>query len=79
MKSKQKYFPDFGYSSPHRTKQECANPAFADSHLHRIGIFAEEYLEDGLPGYSCIHKCVNCGKVFKDKIFIPNRRPKSVI
>jgi hypothetical protein len=37
MAKDQKYIPDFGYSSPERTRAVCNNPAFMDRKLHRIG------------------------------------------
>jgi len=67
MDSKQKYYPHFGYDRPRRTKKECEFPAFYDKNAHRTGIFAVEYHEEGLPGYSCIFKCVNCGREFPFK------------
>lgn len=78
MDSKQKYYPEFGYVAPKKTKKECEVPAFADKNLHRVGIFAGKYLEDGLPGYICIYKCVNCGKVFKKQTFQPSQKLNTI-
>lgn len=77
MDSKQKYYPHFGFDTPRRTKKECESPAFADKNLHRIGIFAIEFHSNGLNGYSCIYKCVNCGRKFNFRrgmkvFFIPS-------
>ena len=79
MESNQRYYPQFGYDAPRKTKGECTNPAFADRNLHRIGVFADNYLDDGLTGYSCIYKCVNCGKVFRKKTFKPSRKLVEVL
>lgn len=73
MDSNQKFFPDMGYTSPRKIKgvKECSNPAFADHRLHRIGVFKEFYYADGLQGWSCILKCVNCGREV-EKVFVPS-------
>jgi hypothetical protein len=69
MNKNQKYFPDYGYTSPKRTRQVCSNPAFLNHHLHRVGYFKKpRYYSDGLPGYVAIAKCVNCGRVFEEDI-----------
>lgn len=71
MEKNQKYRPDYGYTAPKRTPQKCNNPAFMDHKLHRVGYFKiKQLLNDGLPGYVAVAKCVNCGLVFcNDTIF----------
>ena len=67
MEKDQKYTPDYGYTAPKRTRQECSNPAFMDHNLHRVGYFKKpRYYSDGLAGYVAVAKCVNCGRVFED-------------
>lgn len=39
MKTNQKFYPEFGYTTPIETQEECSNPAFADKYLHRVGRF----------------------------------------
>lgn len=68
IKKNQRFVPNFGYTAPKKHKK-CPNPAFGDHRLHRVGIFAERYEFDGLPGYSCQKKCVNCGEEF-GRVFI---------
>lgn len=84
MNTNQKYYPHFGYMSPRKTKYECENPAFADKKLHRIGLFAAEFHSKGLNGYSCIVKCVNCGKEFDytegmKRVFVPSKKKSRYI
>jgi len=62
----QQYIPDFGYSTPIRTKEACSLPAFDDINVHRVGIFAKSYHNDGQEGYICEYRCVNCGRVSHD-------------
>ena len=50
---------------------ECQNTNFANHKLHRVGVFKEFFDSDGLPGWSCVLKCVNCGKEVK-KVFVPS-------
>lgn len=78
MEKNQKYFPDYGYSSPKRTRQECINPAFKDHNLHRIGYFKiqKHYNIYGLPGYVAVAKCVNCGRVFNNDTLFHKELPK---
>lgn len=64
--------PEFGYDSPRKTWDKCKNPQLADEYCHLIGLFAEDYLEEGNPGYSIIRVCVGCGKNF-GKVFKPSR------
>lgn len=72
MDTLQKYFPDFGYTAPIRTKEDCPSPAFKSHRLHRCGYFKKYYDSDGLPGWVCSVKCVNCGREFpKLECFIP--------
>lgn len=74
METNQKYTPDFGYIPPVRTRNECPNPAFTSRKLHRCGYFKQRYDSDGLPGWSCIAKCVNCGRDFpKLGVFVPDK------
>lgn len=73
FETKQIHFPDKGYDAPKRTASKCANPAFADENLHRVGIFLGDYDDDGLPGYHLGKKCVNCGLQF-DGSFLPSKR-----
>jgi len=72
----QKYTPDCGYREPKRTRDPCINPAFMDTHLHRIGLFRlPRYYSDGLSGYVAQGMCVNCGKVFTEiSAFIPDTK-----
>jgi hypothetical protein len=64
--------PEFGYTEPKRTTAECPDPEFADHHMHRVGVFAVKYDEDGLPGYICEQRCVRCGRVF-GRTFHPSK------
>jgi len=75
MEKNQKYTPDFGYSSPERTKTACVNPAFMDHKLHRVGWFKVRYDTDGLPGWLVEKRCVNCGLAF-DTAFYPVKKGK---
>ena len=62
---KQKYIPEYGYCSPIKTVKKCILPAFADEQIHRIGLFRNEYIDDGdFKGYTTLKKCVNCGHTF---------------
>ena len=68
--------PDFGYTEPVRTKTPCTDPAFADNHLHRVGIFKVEHWgakgdrdENGLPGWTTQKICMQCGRKFKPDAF----------
>jgi len=79
MDTNQKYQPDFGYSSPVKTKKECINPAFFDHNLHRVGWFATRFDGDGLPGYIIEKRCVNCGKSFKKRKYGSAFRPSKPI
>jgi hypothetical protein len=79
MDKNQKFFPDFGYEAPRKTRRECPNPAFLNHNLHRIGIFKKYHssdVDDGLPGWITKLMCVNCGKEFKGGYFHPG--PKEV-
>lgn len=69
----QKYFPDFGYLPPQIIKgvKACPSPAFKDKRYHRIGIFKVEFDADGVPGWFCEEKCVNCGHVAGGR-FVPS-------
>lgn len=69
----QKYFPEFGYLEPVRMRgvKECESPAFVDKTLHRIGVCKVRFDADGLPGWICEEKCVNCGRVVR-KVFVPS-------
>ena len=75
MEKNQKYMPDYGYTTPKRTRKECTNPAFMDHNFHRVGYFRiPKFHNDGLPGYVAVAKCVNCGRVFdNDTIFHPSK------
>jgi len=77
----QKYYPEFGYSSPIRTDERCEQPTFADPHYHRVGIFALSYHKEGQKGYICEYRCVNCGRVLinksaKGSFFIASKKLK---
>ena len=73
LEKNQKYTPDFGYSSPERTKAVCVNPVFMDHKLHRVGWFKVRYDTDGLPGWLVEKRCVNCGLAF-DTAFYPVKK-----
>jgi hypothetical protein len=70
MAKGQKYVPDFGYSSPRRTRAVCNNPAFMDHKLHRVGWFKVRYDTDGLPGWLVEKRCVNCGLAFDSALYL---------
>lgn len=62
---------DFGFDTPHRTKSKCANPVFADHHLHRIAVMKDEHFgskgdrdEGGAQGWVAKSICTGCGKEF---------------
>ena len=79
MDSNQKYCPHFGYMSPRKTKHDCENPAFVNKKLHRLGLFAIKFHGDGISGYTCIVKCVNCNKEFnyfkgEKQVFAPSKK-----
>tara|TARA_R110000744_G_C19367560_1_gene562055 strand:+ start:1760 stop:2017 length:258 start_codon:yes stop_codon:yes gene_type:complete len=58
---------------PIKTKKECSNPAFMSKLYHRVGLCKVKYHDDGLKGYSCIKKCVMCGRRF-DSGFLPSNK-----
>jgi len=74
FETKQVLIPDRGYSAPIGTKAECKNPAFADHHLHRVGVFYGDFDANGLPGHHLIFKCVNCGRVLPKSMFLPSHK-----
>lgn len=67
--------PDYGYSPPVKIPgvSECENPCFKDPGLHRIGIFKDRYHDDGLAGWSCVKKCVGCGRVVGRMFVVADR------
>jgi len=73
MEKGQIYTPDFGYSSPRRTPENCRKPAFIDKRFHRVGWFKDRYDEDGLPGWIAVLKCVNCGREFGTAFYPSNK------
>jgi hypothetical protein len=72
----QRFVPDRGYTAPISTRAECSNPAFADHNLHRVGFFRGRYCDQGIPGWSYVKKCVNCGREFDSVFFV---EPKEAV
>lgn len=64
--------PLFGYDSP---RGKCKRSDFAGGY-HRLVWFPMFYDDDGLPGYSLMKRCVNCGKFMGGGIFEPGPRIK---
>ena len=59
------------FIAPKATKQECANPTFADKHLHRVGVYKGDRPTDGgLDGWSLKAECVQCKRQFKYPYFL---------
>lgn len=58
--------PDFGYTSPKKTKKQCTNPEFKDKYFHRIAVMKKKLYTDGLmPGWTILGICCGCGRKFK--------------
>ena len=72
---------DFGFNAPKETTAKCKNPVFASPYYHRIALMKDYHIgskgdidDNGVPGWIVKQVCTGCGKVFKQRFFITDKK-----